>query len=338
MAGLVERSQSLKREDLSSLLVQVDKAATPFVSMARKGSAPKNSLVEWGLDAYPAPRTTPVVDDADVSSYENMSSDRQKAQNYVQIFQRAPKVSRLANLTSDVAGVGYKQEMAQSIAKSLVVVKRDMEATFLGNNDAQADNGTVGYGTKAANVIISTSGGSTLQIPSGFRTPSASINADSTQVTLTEEEVRAILKSIWDQTGENNKSFAGICGSSVKNTLSQMSLYRPAAADGGTKTVYVQGNRDVASSTLTSGVDVIDTDFGKITLHLDSFIRNDSATAGPLTMYIFNMDNIEVKYASQPSFRELPDLGGGPRGLVESVATLCSYSGGLDHGKIVLTA
>jgi hypothetical protein len=55
-------------------------------------------------------------------------------------------------------------------------------------------------------------------------------------------------------------------------------------------------------------------------------------------MYLFNMDNIEIKYASQPSFRELPDLGGGPRGLVEAVATLCSYSGGLDHGKIVLTA
>ena len=338
MAGLVERSQSLKREDLADLLVEIDRAATPFTSMARKGSAPKNSLIEWGLDAYPAPRTTPVVDDADVSSYENLSSDRQKGQTYCQIFQRAPKVSRLANLTSDVSGVGFKQEMSRSIAKSLTMLKRDQESTFLGNNDAQADNGTVGYGTKAANIIISTSGGSTLQIPSGFRTPSASINADSTQVNLTEEEIRAVLKSIWNQTGENNKSFAGICGSSVKNTVSQMTLYRPAAGDGGTKTVYIQSNRDAASSTLTSGVDVLDTDFGKITLHLDSFIRSDSSTAGPLTMYIFNMDNIEIKYASQPSFRELPDLGGGPRGLVESVAALVSYSGCLDHGKIFLTA
>ena len=336
MAGLVERSQSLKREDLADLLVTVDNAATPFTSMARKGSAPKNSLVEWGLDAYPAPRSTPVVDDADVSSYENMSSDRQKAQNYVQIFQRAPKVSRLANLTSDVAGVGFKQEMARSIAKALVMVKRDMESTFLGNNDAQADNGTVGYGSKAANIIISTSGGSTLQIPSGFRTPSTSINADSTQVNLTEEEVRAILKSIWNETGENNKSFTGICGSTVKNTLSEYSLFRPAASD--SRSIVVASNRDTSAATLTSGVDVIDTDFGKITLHLDSFIRTDSSTAGPLTMYIFNMDNIAIKYASQPSFRELPDLGGGPRGLVESVATLCSYSGGLDHGKIVLTS
>jgi hypothetical protein len=337
MAGLTERNQTLKREDLSDILTEVDQKACPFISMAKTGSAPKNSLVEWGLDAYPAVRTTPVVDDADVSAYEDMSN-REKAQNYVQIFQRAPKVSRLANLTSDVAGVGFKQEMARSIAKALVMVKRDMEATFLGNNDAQADNGVVGYGSKSANILISTTGGSTLQIPSGFRTPAGSINSNSTQVNLTEEEVRSILKSIWDQTGENNKSFTGICGSSVKNTLSQMSLYRPAAADGGTKTVYIQSNRDAADATLTSGVDVIDTDFGKITLHLDSFIRSDSTTAGPLTMYLFNMDNIEIKYASQPSFRELPDLGGGPRGLVEAVATLCSYSGGLDHGKIVLTA
>ena len=125
MAGLVERSQSLKREDLADLLVEIDRAATPFTSMARKGSAPKNSLIEWGLDAYPAPRTTPVVDDADVSSYENLSSDRQKGQTYCQIFQRAPKVSRLANLTSDVSGVGFKQEMSRSIAKSLTMLKRD---------------------------------------------------------------------------------------------------------------------------------------------------------------------------------------------------------------------
>ena len=330
MAGLVERSQSLKREDLADLLVEVDQKTTPFLSMARTGSAPKNSLVEWGLDAYPAVRTTPVVDDADVSNFENMSNDRQKAQNYVQIFERKPKVSRLANLTSDVAGVGYKQEMARAIAKSLVMVKRDMEATFLGNNDAQADNGTDGYGSKAANIIISTSGGSTLQIPSGFRTPSGSINSAQTSSNLVEEHVRDVLKSIWDQTGENNKAFAGICGSTFKNTVSEFTIARVTS---GTVT---QVNRSAESATLTSGVDVLDTDFGTITLHLDSFLRSDSATAGPLTCYILNMDNIEIKYASQPSFRELPDSGGGPRGLVEAVATLCSYSGGLDHGKIVL--
>ncbi len=331
MAGLTERNQTLKREDLSDLLTEVDRKATPFLSMARSGSAPRNSLVEWGLDAYPAVRTTPVVDDADVSAYEDMSN-RAKAQNYVQIFQRAPKVSRLANLTSDVAGVGYKQEMARSIAKSLVMVKRDMESTFLGNNDAQADNGVVGYGSKAANIIISTTGGSTLQIPSGFRTPSGSINESQTSSNLVEEHVRDVLKSIWDQTGENNKAYAGICGSTFKNTVSEFTIARVTS---GTVT---QVNRSAENSTLTSGVDVLDTDFGTVTLHLDSFLRSDSATAGPLSCYIFNMDNIEIKYASQPSFRELPDLGGGPRGLVESVATLCSYSGGLDHGKIRLTS
>ena len=49
MAGIVERSQSLKREDLSSLLTVVDRKSTPWLSEVKKGSAPRNSLLEWGV-------------------------------------------------------------------------------------------------------------------------------------------------------------------------------------------------------------------------------------------------------------------------------------------------
>jgi hypothetical protein len=37
MAGIVERSQSLKRESLSELLVVIDKKSTPFLSQVKKG-------------------------------------------------------------------------------------------------------------------------------------------------------------------------------------------------------------------------------------------------------------------------------------------------------------
>ena len=54
-------------------------------------------------------------------------------------------------------------------------------------------------------------------------------------------------------------------------------------------------------------------------------------------MFILNMSQLEVAFAEDTSVRELPDLGGGARSLIESVFAQKSYSGGVDHGKITLT-
>ena len=49
------------------------------------------------------------------------------------------------------------------------------------------------------------------------------------------------------------------------------------------------------------------------------------------------MAQLEACFAEETSVRELPDLGGGPRSIIESVFSLKSYSGGLDHGKYTLS-
>ena len=49
------------------------------------------------------------------------------------------------------------------------------------------------------------------------------------------------------------------------------------------------------------------------------------------------MPQLEACFAEETSVRELPDLGGGARSIIESVFSLKSYSGGLDHGKYTLT-
>lgn len=47
MPSLVERGQVGKREDLADIIENVDQKDMPVTSMIRKGSAPKNSIVEW---------------------------------------------------------------------------------------------------------------------------------------------------------------------------------------------------------------------------------------------------------------------------------------------------
>ena len=170
-AALFERNQVGKREDLADYIALVDAKDTPIVSMAPKGNKPGNTLMEWQADNMPAAVTTGSVDGKDVTGYEDLNSGRAKIQNYIQVFQRAIRVSPLSVDVSRVAGL--RDELAGMVAKGIKTLKRDMEATVSSDNDAQADDGTDPYLTKALGTWISTSGGSVLQVPSAFRTPSA---------------------------------------------------------------------------------------------------------------------------------------------------------------------
>jgi hypothetical protein len=347
MAGIVERSQTLKREDLSSLMTIVDQHACPFTSALKKGAAPKNSLQEWPLDSHAVNQVASATysagssnlipqDGADVTAFEDFSS-RVKGNMYVQYARRQPKVSRLANMTSDVAGVGYKKEMANAISKALVAHKRDIEATLSSAQECQLETSTAPYQTRGIGKWIQNAAQSTLPVDAGFRTPTTSVKTE-TAAAAKEESIRGVLQSIFDQTGDTSKSFYGLCGTAVKKTISEFTLFSPRTNN------QVVSNRDVSNSRLAASVDIIESDFGTVTLNLSTFLLNDSRTGsafnpvpGQKSLFILNMSSLELAFAENTNVRELPDLGGGPRSLIESVFALKSYSGGLDHGKYSLT-
>jgi hypothetical protein len=349
MAGIVERDQSLKRESLADLMTIVDRKSCPFMSAVKKGAAPKNSFVEWPLDKHKdnlvqtATYTSGVsdnlpIDGADITSadFENYD-DRTKCSVYLQYARRVPKVSRLANMTSDIAGVGYKKEMANSIAKALVAHKRDIEATLCSSQETAQETSTAPYQTRGLGKWISSSAQSTLPVPADFRTPAGSIKTVGASAAK-EEDLRDILQSIYEQTGESDKTFYGLCGTQVKKTISNFTLFTPRTNN------LVVSNRDTDEGRLSAAVDIIESDFGTITLNLSSWLENDArssgafdASEGQKTLYILNMAQLEACYAEETSVRELPDLGGGPRSIIESVFSLKSYSGGLDHGKYKLS-
>lgn len=349
MAGIVERSQNLKREDLSSLLTIIDKKSTPFLSEVKKGSAPRNSLLEWGVDKHKinnvqaATYTGGVsnkipVDGEDTTSadFENYD-DRAKCQVYVQYARRFPKVSRLADMTSDIAGVGFKKEMSNSIAKALVTHKRDIESTLCSSQETNQENSSDPYQTRGLGKWISSTAQATLPVPTSFLTPATSIKTASA-ATATEEDIRDILQSIYEQTGESDKTFFGLCGTAAKKTISEFTLFSPRTNN------LVVSNRDTDEGRLSAAIDIIETDFGTVGLQLSSFLEQDArsagaydATKGQGTLFILNKPQLEVSFAENTNVRELPDLGGGARSLIESVFALKSYSGGLDHGKYTIT-
>lgn len=349
MAGIVERTQNLKREDLSDLLTIVDRKSTPFSSQVKKGSAPRNSLLEWGVDKHKvnmvqaATYTSGVSDKIPVDGTDTTSADfenyddRAKCQVYVQYARRFPKVSRLADMTSDIAGVGFRKEMANSVAKALVTHGRDIESTLCSSQDTNQETGSEPYQTRGLGSWISSTQQSNLPVPTAFLTPNESIVDAGGASNAKEEHLRDILQSIYEETGESDKTFFGLCGTAMKKTISNFTLFTPRTNN------LVISNRDTDDGRLSAAVDIIESDFGTITLNLSSFLEQDARTSGSYdaskgqeTLFVLNMSQFELAFAENTNVRELPDLGGGARSLIESVFALKSYSGGLDHGKYTL--
>ena len=332
MASLLERTQSGKREDLADLIALVDAHDCPVVSSAKKGSKPGNTLMQWQADSYDSAVTTGTVDGTDVGSsdYQNPGANRAILSNYVQIFRRSIRVSPLSLEVSNVAGL--KDELSGGIAKKLVELKRDLESTILSANDAQADDGTNAYLTKALGTWISTSGGSVLQVDSGFRTPSASIESGTDTSNITDSHVQDVLASIYSQTG-SIKNYTVPLGRTLKRAFTDRLT--------GTRSVTDSSNNIAATQVRTfspqSGkkvsiaVDVFEGDFGTCSLVPDNFMP--AQTDG----YVLDMSGIELRYGKLPEVKELPDAGGGPIRMIEAVAALVVQNP-LAHGKFDLAS
>ncbi len=332
MASLLEKDQIGKREDLANLIALVDAHDCPIVSSAKKGSKPGNTLMQWQADAYAATSTAGVVDGTDVTSgdYQNPGENRAILSNYVQVHRRTIRVSPLSLEISNVAGL--KDELANGISRKLVEIKRDMEATYLSANDADADDGTNPYKTKALGTWISTSGGSELQVPAAFRTPTASIETTATTANITDSTVQDVLASIYSETG-SIKNFTMPLGRTLKRAFTDRLTGTRSVTDASNQIAATQ-IRTFSPQTgkkVTLAVDFFEGDFGTVALVPDNFMP--AQTDG----YVLDMDGIEIRYGKLPEVKELPDSGGGPIRMIEAVAALIVHNP-LAHGKFDLAS
>jgi len=333
MASLLEKDQIGKREDLANLIALVDAHDCPVVSSAKKGAKPGNTLMQWQADAYDAAVTTGTVDGTDVGSgdYQDSGASRAILSNYVQVHRRTVRVSPLSIEISNVAGL--KDELANGIAKKLVELKRDMEKTYLSANDAQADAGSsTAYLTKGLATWISTAGGSVLQVPSAFRTPTASIETTATTANIEDTTVQDVLASIYSETG-SIKNFTMPLGRTLKRAFTDRLTGTRSVTDASNQIAATQIRTFSPQSgkKVTLAVDYFEGDFGTVALVPDNFMP--AQTDG----YVLDMDGIEIRYGKLPEVKELPDSGGGPIRMIEAVAALIVHNP-LSHGKFDLAS
>jgi hypothetical protein len=286
--------------------------------MLPKGSEIVNTTRRWQADAYDAPNTSGVVDGTDVSTYEDAAENREELEGRCQRLWRTPKTSTFTRV-SDVAGQGKGLEFAKAIVKKTHELKRDVECALGSDQESQDDNGTVPYQTRGLGKWIQATAQAHEPVPAAFRTPSASIDTTAL-ASLTPAVVNGVMKSQSDQTGAE-MTYALVCGTSLKARFTEMVGYVGTVANFTAITRTERGTANAWENNILSFTG----DFARYDLVMDRWLGFNNATKAvdPRRGYALDMDMLSLDFNQPWKFDELPNLGGGRRGLIDVIFMLC---------------
>ena len=326
-------SGSAIREELADYIAIVDAKSTPFTSQAPKGRDLGNVRFDWQVDSYGAPVLAGVIDGTDVtvSNASNPVVNRARQSNYAQAFRRDLRIGFIAE-TQNVAGV--TDELANGISKKLIEIKRDMEATFMCTNQAaQADNGSsTAYLTSSlGNWLTGTPASGSVGLPAtytgGDYGPASGAVSTVTTANFVEATAQNVLTAIYGATG-TYRSYDAIVGTTLKRAFTNLTA-GVSVTTANTSSIAATSvrtfNQELSSDTFKSSIDIFVGDFGTLVLSPTTFLggkTSTSLTAQAYKGYVIPMDMVEIRYAKLPEVKDLPDAGGGPARLVQTIAGL----------------
>lgn len=323
MAGTLVKDITTKKEDYADSLALVDARNLPFTSSVPKSRAATNPRFDYTGDQYrAAPLFAGVVDGLDATDFQDEFSTRGKFSNYVQVFREAPKVSMLTQEATDMPGAG--NPIAAATAKGLVELKRGMEAAFLSSQDGQVDDGAVPYLSCGLGLFISVAGPTVAIVPANQRPASAQVITTATASLDEDTDLQGILKAIFDAVGMVTDNYMLLCGSTLRRRVTSMTRISSTTGSTNTANRVRTFSQPSTQSTVTNTTTMFDGDFGSFSVTPSNWIgmTSGSATVSATRGYLLDMSKISLRYNQRPTARPLPDLGGGPRNLIEAIAGL----------------
>lgn len=332
MPALTAPNQVGVREDISDLMYLADVKETPFTSMVKKGKKPTDPLLwEYGVKRRGARKRGGVPDGKDIDAFDSQNP-RDFLQARSEVFRRAPMVGFLAQIRSRNGGVaGVNNEFDEAVADQLEEQKRDIEREMLSNQDSQGDDGVNGAQTRGLgrwvyngtntltlasdDPVQTTTGYAELAVPASYRTPTAQIYTGSI-ASMTEDDFGALIQAKWDNTGASSE-LRGFVTSAIKNRVGVFSRYE-ATKDGYTPNVMVTSGRVSGNTLFGASIDIYKSDWGTFTLHPVSSDFMPTAYTG----YFLDMKQVSLRVTENMVEQELPNLGGGPREMIQSILGL----------------
>lgn len=197
------------REDLDNLIYNISPTETPFISMAKRGKA-TNKLVEWQEDALATAAANNQVEGDSPSNTTVTPTTR--------LFNVTGIVSKTFNISGTQQAVnpaGRADELAYQLVKYGKECKRDAEVNMTTNSSYRA--GTSGTARVSAGMEAWMSTNWTTQNASptsaaspGFSSTGTLAATDATTpATVTEANVKAIIRQCWTQGGNPDVIMVG---------------------------------------------------------------------------------------------------------------------------------
>jgi hypothetical protein len=309
------------REDLKDVLTILAPEETPVLSSANKIKA-NSTFVETLVDKLDAPSTDGVSEGADVTAFADKFAARARLGNYVQKFRKPFQVSDLQQAV-DSAGPA---RLAQSEAKAIREIKRDMEATLISDNDRAAEDGAgQPYQLRGLGNWIQ-SGANPSDVPADYRTPAESIHSTGT---FNETVLLNLITSMYRVTGNVNNTTL-LADTALRRAVSDFARF---GVDGSTTNAGVRNvNYNGMVATIKLSVNLFESDHGIISITN----MNPDCSPDPTNRargYLLNMSLFSIGELIPLGSTRTPNFGGGDRGFVDGTITLCmKHPGGF--GKI----
>tara|TARA_Y100000114_G_C11758238_1_gene328099 strand:- start:2251 stop:3276 length:1026 start_codon:yes stop_codon:yes gene_type:complete len=328
-------SERGSRESLDNVIRRVAVEDTPMFSLLPRGPKAQAMMEEWIVDDLDKPRFPGIVDGKALSfsgGFADKTTSRARLENRVQQLERTYAVSPQAQAVNTAGG----DLLAVSKSKSLIELKRDMEALIC--SDTDQSSGTAGAGDKLTGLGKWTDPTNTSRFPDAthqaYRARSGSRYNRTTGGAMSENDFRDLLQAIYEGHGSAS-SYRLVAGPSVINDISGFT--RVEVSNHAT----FQLTQNVGDGTLKLSVQEYISDWGRV--YLVPSLLNGFSTGGTLGNaqrnrgYLIPGDgNIQLRYLEDIKTIDLADVdGGGARGLVRAMVTICPLAGGKPLGSIV---
>jgi hypothetical protein len=312
------------REDLTDVLTILAPEETPILSSANKERATATN-VEWTVDSLSAPSTAGISEGADVTAFTDQFAGRARLGNRVQKFRRDYMVSDLQEAVDSVGPA----KIAQAEAKAIRELKRDVEATIAGTQDASTENGAgTPNALRGLGDWLDSAGPA--DVPASFRTPADSIytTTEANANAFSESALNGIISSIFRVTGSANNLML-VADTGLRQVIADFA--RVSSGSDNVRSV----NYDGGSGSIKLSVDLYESDHGVVSIVnqnpdcAPNFGGNTTTGSG----YIVNPEYYGIHELIPMGSTRLPNLGGGERGFVDCALTLGVYHPGA-HGVI----
>jgi hypothetical protein len=328
--ALLEPELVGKRQDLSDMLYVADRKTTPGISSIRKGEPLKNMLYDFIVKSYGNRKKGGIPDGKDVDAFDAQSPKRQ-LQARGEVFRRAPMVGFVAQEMSLAGGVaGVPNQFNEAKADQLIEHKRDIEKELWSNQDSRPDDGVNGsqfrgFGrwiydgaatlTLAAGDLSPTTGYFELPVPSDVRTPANQIFTGSI-AGMTQVQFESLIQAKYENTGASS-DLRGFVTPTIKNRVGFFSRYQPDVAPANSRVFVTTGFLE-GTTLFGATVDVYKSDWGTFELFpvLNDFMPTN------YTGYFLDMAQPRLRSAGTYDSSDLPNLGGGPRSMIQSILSV----------------